>query len=195
MQQLEFLLEERSMEEVLKVLLPKILPAQWQLYQNVFLRVHEGKSDLQRSIPRKIRTYAHMPHPVAVIVLHDQDAGDCRELKNHLLDLCQQPGVNVPYLIRIVCRELEAWYLGDMEAIERAYPHFRANRYKNKAKFRNPDSCNAKDELRKILPELQQIGSAQAIAPHLNTSANSSDSFKQFVQGLSSFLQQFEDAA
>ena len=46
MDHLEFLVEERSMAEVLKVLLPRILPAPWVLGENYFIRPHEGKSDL-----------------------------------------------------------------------------------------------------------------------------------------------------
>lgn len=188
MEQLEFLIEEPSMEEVLKVILPKILPNHWKLNQNVFLRVHEGKSDLQKSIPKKIRAYSNYHVDVGVIVLHDQDSNDCHNLKDRLLGLCSQPGTNIKHLVRIVCRELESWYLGDMLAIQMAYPNFRATRYANKAKFRNPDGCNAKDELKKILPELQQIGSACLIAPHLNIEINRSNSFRQLVTGLRRFL-------
>lgn len=55
MDRLEFLVEERSMAEVLKVLLPRILPASWVLDENYFIRPHEGKSDLKRSIPKKLK--------------------------------------------------------------------------------------------------------------------------------------------
>ncbi|MEQ1747458.1 MAG: DUF4276 family protein [Saprospiraceae bacterium] len=124
-----------------------------------------------------------------MIILHDQDASDCKVLKNNLLRLCHNGPETVPFLIRIVCRELESWYLGDMDAVERAYPNFRAERYRNKATFRNPDNCNAKEELRKILPNLQQIGSARAIAPHMDISENKSTSFQQFINGLNRFLE------
>lgn len=188
MEQIEFLLEEASMAEVLKIILPKILPDGWQLYNNVFLRVHEGKSDLQKSIPKKFKAYSHFTPKVGVIIMHDQDSFDCKSLKNVLTDLCRQPGVEIPFLIRIVCRELESWYLGDMPAIEAAYPNFKSEKFMKKSKFRNPDTCNAKDELRKILPELQQIGSAQAISPHLKIGDNRSESFNQFISGLIRFM-------
>ena len=58
MDRLEFLVEERSMAEVLKVLLPRILPASWVLDENYFIRPHEGKSDLKRSIPKKLKGFA-----------------------------------------------------------------------------------------------------------------------------------------
>lgn len=59
MDRLEFLVEERSMAEVLKVLLPRILPASWVLGENYFIRPHEGKSDLKRSIPKKLKGFAY----------------------------------------------------------------------------------------------------------------------------------------
>lgn len=194
MARLEFLLEEQSMATVLEILLPKILPPKWVLNYNVFLRPHEGKSDLRRSIPRKIRSFAHETQPVGIIILHDQDANDCRVLKQDLISLCHNAlsgGPVSPNLIRIVCRELEAWYLGDMAAIQAAYPRFQADRHQNKAKFRIPDACNAKDELRKILREFQPISSARAIAPHLDISVNQSVSFQCFVNGLQAFAAQF----
>lgn len=44
-----FLLEERSMKEVLDIILPRILPS------GVYFKAipHSGKSDLQESVPRK----------------------------------------------------------------------------------------------------------------------------------------------
>ena len=60
MDRLEFLVEERSMAEVLKVLLPRILPASWVLDENYFIRPHEGKSDLKRSIPKKLKGFANI---------------------------------------------------------------------------------------------------------------------------------------
>jgi len=50
---LVFLLEERSMKEFLRGLLPRILPAGCEFQ----LIPHEGKSDLEKSIPRKLRAW------------------------------------------------------------------------------------------------------------------------------------------
>lgn len=52
---IEFLLEEASMANVLRELLPKILPDGYELEVNCFLRPHRGKTDLQKSIPRKVK--------------------------------------------------------------------------------------------------------------------------------------------
>lgn len=50
---LVFLLEEASMKTVLDIILPKILP------ESVFFRTiaHSGKSDLEASIPHKLKAW------------------------------------------------------------------------------------------------------------------------------------------
>ncbi|TAH21438.1 MAG: DUF4276 family protein [Cytophagales bacterium] len=196
MARIEILTEEQSMCDVLKIILPKILPEKWILEQNYFIRPHNGKSDLQRSIPKKIKVFSNYHEPAGVVIVHDQDSHDCKELKNKLLALCK---TNVeepcPILIRIACRELEAWYLGDMHAIQSAYPKFKAEKYAKKKTFRNPDNLNnATEELEKILPDFQKGASARAIAPYLDTNIenNESESYRQFINGIVAFFQKFE---
>jgi hypothetical protein len=180
---LEFLLEEPSMENVLKNILPIILPKNYQYNLNYFLRPHQGKSDLQKSIPNKMKRFSHFHEPVMLIILHDQDSNDCIRLKNELTELCKQHG-QCPFFIRIVCRELESWYLGDMDAIEAAFPSFKAQHYKNKAKYRNPDLLNASDEISKLLPHFQKLDASMKISQHLKPEQNTSTSFKNFVSGI-----------
>jgi Domain of unknown function (DUF4276) len=193
MPRIEILTEEPSMKEVLEHVLPKILPDKWILEENYFIRAHEGKSDLLKSIPRKIKVFSYYHEPAGVVIVQDQDSADCKILKEKLVTLCQQHG-NCAVLVRIVCRELESWYLGDMKAIEKAYPTFKLAQHQKKSKFREPDTLNnAAQEIRKILPEFQKISSAKLIASHLDISenANTSESFRQFVSGVTRFFDQF----
>lgn len=191
MSRIEILVEEKSMEELLSLFLPTILPNTWHLGHNYFIRSHEGKNDLQKSIPKKVRVFSNWHEPLGVIIIHDQDSDDCKKLKARLIDLCKNNG-NCPHLIRIVCRELESWYIGDFYAIKSAYPNFKAENYSKKAKYRNPDICNASYELNKLLPEFQKVGSAKKIAPFLNVNTNKSNSFKQTVLGILNFFSKFE---
>ena len=186
---IEFLLEEYSMKVFLESLLPRILPAEIKMNEHYFLRAHAGKSDLKKSIPKKISAFNNLNTQVGIVILQDQDSNDCILLKNELVSLCGVPQNNVKYLVRIVCRELEAWYLGDMDAIQKAYPKFVALKYKNKAKFRYPDDSNASDEIKKILPSFQKVEGARKISPHIDIKANRSHSFHQFVNGLKNFIE------
>lgn len=187
---IEFLLEEPSMINSLEQLLPRILPEGFVLNENCFLRPHNGKSDLVKSIPRKIRAFSNIHHEeYRVVIIHDQDSNDCKHLKQELATLCLQNG-DCPILIRIACRELEAWYLGDMDAIQKVYPNFKADQQRNKAKFRNPDSCNPSDELKKLIPNFQKGYASKEISKHISIENNRSISFGHFVSGLHRFLVQ-----
>lgn len=189
MARIEILVEEPSMKEFLTILLPNILDNQWNLNENYFIRSFEGKNDLQKNIPSKVKFLSNRNHEaVGVVIMQDQDSSDCKILKQKLIDICNQNG-NCPKLVRIVCRELESWYLGDFVAINKAYPSFKYQNYINKSKFRVPDNCNAFDELKKILPEFQKVGGAKKIAPFINVESNKSESFNQTVKGLLRFFE------
>ncbi|WP_027001927.1 DUF4276 family protein [Hugenholtzia roseola] len=194
MTRVEILTEEPSMRDVLEEILPKILPQKWVLGQNYFVRSHQGKQDLQKSIPRKVKTFSHFHERTGIVIVHDQDSHNCTELKHDLIKLCQDANNQenpAPFLIRIACRELESWYLGDFRAIQAAYPRFNAQKFAGQAKFRNPDNLNnAAEELGKILPEFQKGASARAIAPYLDIDPqnNRSESYKQFIKGIIKFF-------
>lgn len=188
MPRIEILVEEPSMKEFLSILLPKVIKKPWKLNENYFIRAFEGKSDLQKNIPSKVKYLSSLNHEKAsIVIIQDQDSADCKFLKQKLVEICERNG-NCPKLIRIVCRELEAWYIGDFKALNKAYPHFKYENYHNKSKFRNPDTCNAFDELRKIIPEFQKVGGAKKIAPYISIKDNKSVSFQQTISGLIRFF-------
>jgi hypothetical protein len=186
---IEFLLEEYSMKVFLENLLPRVLPENMKLNEHYFLRSHDGKSDLIKSIPKKIRAFNNFSTPFGIVILHDQDSNDCILLKEELQSLCNPESKNIKYLVRIVCRELESWYLGDMDAIQNAYPKFAARKYKGKAKYRYPDKTNASFELKKIVPSFQKVEGAKKISPFINIEYNKSPSFKQFLKGLKNLIE------
>lgn len=168
-----FLLEEPSMKEVLNVLLPQIFPHD-VLFQLV---PHQGKSDLRKSIPNKLRNWNEPD--VKFVVLQDQDLSDCRDLKQALKTLCDENRIGVQ--VCIACKELEAWYLGDLSAVERAYD---INLNKARTKFKIPDAVDSpKERLYELLRGKghSQISGARRIAAHMNVSGNISESFNFFV--------------
>jgi hypothetical protein len=174
---LVFLLEEESMSKVLENILPKILPTDIK-FQCV---PHKGKSDLHKSIPIKLRAW-NEPN-VSFVVVHDKDSWDCIKLKNELSKLART-NKRPDTLIRIVCTELESWFLGDISSIEKAFKIDLSHK-KNKALFRNPDNiANAKEELKKLIPLYQQISGSDNISKHMNISNNTSHSFHVFISGV-----------
>lgn len=175
------MLEEASMEVCLNQILPKFLPS------DVTFQVipHEGKQDLEKSIPRKLRAwnnYESMEYKF--IILRDKDGGDCISLKNNLVQLCFNAG-RPDSLVRIVCNELESWFLGDLNAVEKGIGIKNICAMQKKRKFRNPDDLtNAFDELKKLCGTYQKIGGAKKISPYLDLENNSSHSFNVFVSGV-----------
>ncbi|WP_121968836.1 DUF4276 family protein [Leptolyngbya sp. BC1307] len=180
-----FLLEEPSTKTVLETILPKLIPEDIR-YKCID---HQGKQDLQNSIPKTIKGFSFSPSTKFVIV-HDQDSHDCKKLKAELRQLCQSAR-SPKVIIRIICHELESWFLGDLAAVEKAYslnaPSLSKNQTKNK--FRNPDRLNsAKEELKKLVPEYYPGTHSRAIAPHLSLTANTSHSFHVFLNGINQIL-------
>ena len=178
---LVFLLEEPSMAAFLKQLLPRLIPEDI-LFQLV---PHQGKQDLQRSMPRKIRA---MDAPnTFFIVLHDQDSQNCVELKNKLESLIRGlPAFqNNRCKIRIVCNSLESWILGDISSLRELAPRLNPEQHRNKAKFREPDRLDhPEQELRRIVPRYQKVSGSECIGKVINIEQNRSTSFQVFVRTL-----------
>ena len=124
---LVLLVEEQSMEVLLQTLLSRLLPDDCTHPVNAF----QCKDDLKRKLPARLRAYARwLPDDWRIFVLVDRDSDDCEALKNELDDAAQAAGLrtttsrDAPWQVanRIVIEELEAWYFGDWQAVQRAYP-------------------------------------------------------------------------
>lgn len=184
----EILVEELSMKNFLWIILPQILPEGYVLGRNCFIRVHEGKQDLQKQLPSKIRAYHYYNKPCKVIVIQDQDSNDCIELKQKIQQLITE-SAPIDHLIRIACHELEAWYIGDMDAIEKLYPKFKAASHQNKAIFRNPDVLeNPATELKRLIPAFQKGLASREIPKFMDVNKNRSVSFNNLINGVQRFL-------
>jgi len=179
---LVFLLEEESMRETLKVLLPKMLPNDIEFQ----LLIHEGKQDLEKAIPYQIRQW-RIPN-VHFVIMRDQNSDDCVKLKQRLKNLCQQAG-EPDALVRIVCHQLEAWFLGDLAAVEKAFKIKGLAKQQNKKKYRDPDKlANAAQELKRLVKNYRKLGGARAIAPFLDITNNRSRSFQVFITGIQKII-------
>ncbi len=179
MKTLVFFLEEPSAKVMLEGVLPRVLPDT----ADVRFIVFQGKQDLEKNLVIKMRNWL-LPETV-FIVLRDQDAGDCNSIKNNILSLCRQAGKD-NVLVRIACRELESFYIGDLHAVEIGLGVSGLARRQNKAKYRTPDAlANPSLELSKLTRQAyQKIAGSRAIAPHLDVASNRSHSFTVLIDGL-----------
>ena len=172
-----FLLEEYSMKVLLDGLLPRIFP------DLRFLCVpHEGKQDLEKSIPRKLRAWREPG--VVFVVLRDKDLSDCYDVKRRLVTLCRE-GNREDTLVRIACHEIEAWYLGEPAAIAAAFGDERLLNIGGKARYRDPDAVvRPSAEVEALIPEFQKVSGARRMATHLTRERNCSRSFQVFLGGI-----------
>jgi uncharacterized membrane protein YheB (UPF0754 family) len=185
--QLEILTEEPSMENFLREILPKILPFDYELDVNCFIHPHEGKSSLQKSIPKKVKAYPHYPNKVKLLIVHDQVSNNCKKLKKELLKLCS-PHESKHVLVRIACKELENWYLGDLQAIQRVYPESKANKLAGKAIYRDPDKVQGSRELEKMTKNFSKSYASREIPKVMNIMSNTSKSFNHLITGINKIL-------
>lgn len=178
MNRIVFLLEEDSMKTLLDGLLPRLFP------ELQFLCVpHEGKQDLEKSIPRKLKAWREPG--VRFVVLRDLDSADCMEVKENLVQLCRRSRRR-DVLVRLVCQELESWYVGDPDALVLAYPQSRQRtiRELGRRRFRNPDSVvRPSDAISMLIPEFQKRSGARRMAEFLSRN-NRSRSFQVFAEGI-----------
>jgi len=144
-----------------------------------FVFAYNGKSDLERSITHRMRNWNY--GDPTFLILRDADGGDCQRIKQELVDLAS--ACEKPFKVRIVCQELESWFLGDSEAVRAAYP---SCRFSNEtAAYRNPDLLNnAASQLARLTGDRTKVGRAQLIARHLIPERNCSRSFQVFFETL-----------
>jgi hypothetical protein len=209
---MEVLVEDQSGAVAIEVLLKKILlPSR----PETTYRIHPYKglgripsglkptSDARHRIlldqlPRLLRGYGKsLPKNSAVIVVVDRDRRDCMEFKRELIVLWKACRPRPQTLFRIAIEELEAWFLGDAQAVHAAYPQAPL---KALEAIENPDAIiGAWEKMADLVysgganalkkqgyPIIGQAKAkwAEAIASHMNVEANRSRSFQVFRDGV-----------
>jgi Domain of unknown function (DUF4276) len=153
-------------------------------------RPEPWKRGLLDQLPAKLRGFANALDPAAdgvvVLVDADQDDAGAREaLANEITAAAQRISSKLPVAVRFAVEELEAFYLGDLHALEGAFPGADMDR----ARAYEPDS---------IVGTWQLFGTivgdggankrawAKAMGPRVTTKAEKSrsPSFKAMVAAL-----------
>jgi len=194
----EFLLEEPSAEAFLQGFLPRILPDGVTWNPIVF----QGKRDLLLNLEKKLQGYrTWLPEDSKIVVLIDEDREDCKQLKQKLENAAKAAGFSSktasagrPFQVlnRIAIEELEAWFLGDAQAMIASYPRVSPN-FCNKAAYRDPDSVKGGtwEALERLLQRagyypggLAKIEVARAMGTRMEPVGNRSKSFEKFLEGI-----------
>lgn len=137
---------------------------------------------LERHMVRRIRAW--LAPDTRFVVLRDQDAGDCRAVRRALVERAaeaQRPDT----LVRVACRDLESWILGDLRALAEAFDLPGLEKLAAKAKYRDPDSLHhGVEEIRALVGAYQKRDGARRVGRLLVPERNQSRSFRAFCQGL-----------
>ena len=195
---IKFFLEEPSAEEALRYILPKIFSDSVS-YE---FHVSEGRDDLLKELPKRLKGHQWIPDNWRIIVLIDEDRRDCHELKAYLERAAHEAGFvtkssaapNEDFRVvnRIAIEELEAWFFGDVEALHAAYPKIPEN-LQSKAKYRYPDAIQGgtSEALERLLIQkkyyrgrMPKTAVAQKVSQYMELDRNRSRSFQVFVNGL-----------
>ena len=96
--------------------------------------IERKTGQLLNELPMYLRAFnkkfCNFPGAVIIVVL-DNDTRDPIEFQKQLEDLAIQNMILTDHVFCVAVKEMEAWLLGDIEAIEKAYPKLKKNAAKD----------------------------------------------------------------
>ncbi len=138
---IEILVEDASGKMLLDAVLPKLIgaygePHTWNMHSyrgigriptNLKGKADPAKRILLDQLPRVLQGYGKTPGIDAVVVVLDSDRRNCADFLAELKALVAgcNPAPNT--MFRLAIEEVEAWYLGDQQALQTAYPRVKAD--------------------------------------------------------------------
>ena len=148
------------------------------------------REGLLDQLPAKLRAYGRVLDPATdrILVFLDLDDDDCGELKERLLRTLEDCDPRPFVLFRIAIEETEAFYLGDPQAIKKAFPQANLRKLRS---YVQDSICGTWEIFRDIVGARgeDKVRWAELMAPHLGVewrgrAANPSPSFRQFCLAL-----------
>jgi hypothetical protein len=148
------------------------------------------RNALLDQLPIKLRNYgkqASGDYETAVLVVVDADDGDCKLLKQSLLDMLTKLDAKPSrVLFRIAVEETESWFIADAAAVKKAFNRARIADLER----HEPDSiCGAWETLARALGldphrDADKTAWATEIAPHLDLKQPKSPSLRCLIEGV-----------
>lgn len=164
--------------------------------KNTATETHTGKllNNLATVLDGLNRAYSKNPnYPFAVIVVVDNDNRDTNAFRAEMEAVAQKKNVTIDHVFCIAIEEIEAWLLGDIEAVKAAYPHAKMDVIRG---YQQDSICGTWEKLAEAvykggLKKLKKQGSfeigkmkcewAEKIGAKMVIDKNESPSFQFFV--------------
>ena len=139
------LVEGGSEERFIRAFLPHL---GFKESVDFFLKSYGGRRRLKSGTRAELRGWK-APEVRKFIIQKDQEelSNDCKQVKQDILQWVKEqcPKQSKRLLVRITCRELEAWYLGDLDALWGVFPEASESVRKRILKCKNtPDATSEK---------------------------------------------------
>lgn len=207
---IEIVVEDASGAKLLAALLPKLLgqqgdPHRWRVHgykgigripTDLKTAADPKKRLLLDCLPGLLRAYGKTPGIDAVVVVLDADQRNCAEFLAELKSVVAACNPAPNTLFRLAIEEVEAWYLGDRDALRQAYPHAKSTMLD---RYVQDSPCNTWELLADAvypggLAKIKKTGWplsgevkcewAEKIGPLLDPDRNLSPSFAKLRDGL-----------
>jgi len=206
-----FLIEDQSGTHAMRIIAPKLLGDDntYDLlpYKGIG-RIPKGlrpNSDADKRIlldqlPRLLRGFGKNPHSGVIIIICDLDDRDKTQFEQELENVLNSCAPKPNAFFCLAVEEFEAWYLGDLNAVVKAYPNAK-NSVLNK--YKNDEICGTWELLADAVCKggskalsakgWQAVGEqksiwAKEISPHMAINENKSPSFQNMVEVLEGVL-------
>nr|MBP7606296.1 hypothetical protein [Giesbergeria sp.] len=166
------------------------------LPQGLGAKADPAKRALMNQLPRLLSAYGKTPGYENVVVVLDSDRRNCQEFLAELQAVLTQCTPAPRALFRLAIEEMEAWLLGDRQALLRAYPKAKREVL---ARYVQDSVCGTWELLADAVhpgghPAIHKAGWplpgqvkhlwVENIAPHMDVQTNVSPSFGKFRDGL-----------
>ena len=212
----QFLIEDQSSATLIEIIMGKIISDVHDVTFNCkpfkglggFTKKNTVKETKSGKLLNDLATYLRgfnkslQGFPAVVIIVLDNDTRDTESFRNELNDVAQQNMIDIDHVFCIAVEEVEAWLLGDKNAIMTAYPNAKIQLLQD---YVQDSICGTWEvladivypggavKMKKVCPTYVEIGSykkqwTERIGIHMDIQNNASPSFNYFISEITKRL-------
>lgn len=215
MQHFQFLIEDKSSEELIRILMSRLILDRDDMSfdckpfkglgklpkEKTINAIKTGKllQDLGIYLSGFDKRLGPYGKSAVIIIVLDNDNRNPEVFKNEIVQIARRHVHNVEYAVCLAIEEVEAWLLGDYNAILRAYPNARISYWNS---YVQDSICNTWEHLADVIypggyqkmkkdcPTYKEIGAiksewAKTIGSYMDIDNNRSPSFNSFISEIS----------